>query len=220
MQPFHDRHTDFGAESGDASRLSREHGHALKNIFSIIIANAEMIAEEMGEGSLVKRRLERIVAASHRGEELVVSIRREEAEIPAVPGAISMPGVGSTGPLQGRILVVDDEPDVLEIICRYLVRVGLEVHALTESVKALEYLRDDSFSCDLVLTDLEMPLCSGAELCRTLHALQPELPVIVMTGYGKHLTPEEMEQGQVKALLCKPIDRRLLIATISRLLSA
>lgn len=62
----------------ESSRLSREQGHELKNIFSIIIANAEMVGEELGATGQVQRRLERIMDACRRGEGLVERIRNPE----------------------------------------------------------------------------------------------------------------------------------------------
>ncbi|MGD9950509.1 MAG: response regulator [Desulfobulbus sp.] len=222
MQPFQDQEAPLAGESAAESRLSREHGHAFKNIFSIIIANAEMIAEEEGEGGLVHRRLERIVAASRRGEQLIESIRNQQQSslLASVPVSTEIMDDTETGPLHGRILVVDDEPDMVEIIRRYLMKEGLEVNGLTDSLEATEHLADTSFAYDLLLTDLEMPHCSGTELCLRVSALRPELPVVVMTGYGRSITPREMHSCRVKAWLCKPIDRGLLIATIRRLLSA
>ena len=61
-------------DATSSSCLCREHAHALKNIFSIIIANTEMIGEENALG-LMHRRLKRIIEASRRGEHLVEQIR-------------------------------------------------------------------------------------------------------------------------------------------------
>lgn len=217
MQPIDEREAGDPAE---ASTLSRQHGHAFKNIFSIIIANAEMISEEGGGEGLIHRRLERIIAASHRGEQLVETIRHQDMASISTPAPLPIASNTETGPLHGRVLVVDDEADVVEIIRRYLLKVGLEIIGLTDSLEALNRLTADPFAYDLVLTDLDMPHCSGAELCSKLHPLRPELPMIVMTGYGRSITLEEVSHAGVQALLCKPLDRRQLIATIRRLLSA
>ncbi len=207
-------------EPAAASCLNREDGHAFTNIFSIIIANAEMIAEDGGQGEQVRRRLQRMVAACRRGEELVEKIRGQKAPLPAslLGEPPKQEAQELTGPLQGRILIVDDEPDVLAILRRYLSKHGLEVEVLTDSIVAMEHLQAKSDAYDLVLTDFEMPRCNGVELCQRLHQLRPELPVVLMTGYGKGTTAQEIRHCPVKALLCKPIDHRLLLATISRLL--
>lgn len=209
-------------ESARASRLEGEQAHAFKNIFSIILANAAMIAEESGEGALLHRRLERIVTACQRGEALVATLRGPSPASAVPPAAVrTTTGAEERGQrLQGRILVVDDEPDVVEIICYFLLRVGLEIYGMSDSLKAVELLSDPSFPCDLVLTDLDMPSCDGIELCRRLHTLRPELPVVLMSGYGESITPHEMQQWRVRDLLCKPVDRQLLVATIARVLSS
>jgi len=221
MHPFQNQCGANEDAPAAVSRLGREHAHAFKNIFSIILANAAMIAEESDEGALLHRRLERIVTACQRGEDLVAALRTEEASSLVAPVSMTAAaGSAEDAPLQARIMVVDDEPDVVEIIRRYLLREGIEVHGLSASLKAIEHLSDPSFSCDLVLTDLDMPFCTGVELCRRLQTLRPDLPVIVMTGDGQSITPDEMEQLRIRALLCKPVDRILLVATIRRLLSA
>ncbi|MDD2463670.1 MAG: response regulator [Desulfobulbus sp.] len=222
MHSFQDQKVGVGDESTAESQLSREHGHAFKNIFSIIIANAEMIGEEGGGADgPVHRRLERIIAACHRGEQLVATIQSQKTLSLFTPVPVATTGKEAVpvGPLHGRILVVDDEPDVVEIVRRYLIKEGLEIHGLSNPLEAIEHLSKESSSYDLVLTDLDMPYCSGTELCRRLQGLCPELPLIVMTGYGRSLTPREMDHCRIRALLCKPIDRRLLLATIRRYLS-
>lgn len=206
-------------DSVATSALCREHGHALKNIFSIIIANAEMIGEELAS-SLMRRRLERIIEASRRGEQLVEQIRANSSPtltITAEPlSAAAMPAA----PLRGRVLVVDDEPDVVEIIVRYLSKEGLDIVGETDSRKALHRLHGAAEPFDLVITDLDMPHCSGADLCGHLHALLPQLPVIMVTGYGRSVTQEELNLAGIRELLCKPLNRQQLLATVRRLLPA
>lgn len=201
-------------DSAVTSTLCREHGHALKNIFSIIIANAEMIGEESATG-LLHRRLERIIEASRRGEQLVEQIRSANTA-PSAPQAVVAIGRGTTQ-LRGRVLVVDDEPDVVEIIARYLGKEGLDVVGETNSLQALHRIQHGE-SFDLVVTDLDMPHCSGADLCGHLHTLLPLLPVIMITGYGRSVTQEDLNLAGIRELLCKPLNRSQLIATVRRLL--
>lgn len=200
------------------SSLCREHGHALKNIFSIIIANAEMIGEESAAG-LRHRRLERIIEASRRGEQLVEQIRASNTTSPALQTAAAMGHATMGGRLRGRVLVVDDEPDVVEIIARYLSKAGLDVVGETDSLQALHRLQKDAAPFDLVITDLDMPHCSGADLCHHLHALAPLLPVIMITGYGRSITQEEVNLAGIRELLCKPLNRQQLLAAVHRLLT-
>ena len=81
-----------------------------------------------------------------------------------------------------RIVVVDDE----ELLCEFLVdlfkRERYEVHSTTRAREALQLI--DEESCDLLITDIKMPEMDGLELLRRVHAARPDLPVVMMTGYG------------------------------------
>jgi len=200
------------------SRLNREHGHAFKNIFSIILANAEMIGEALDATGPEQRRLERILEACRRGEELVRHIRN-----PEYPQADSRqyqtawePGIALP---PGRIMVVDDEKDIVEIISRYLLKEGFAVHRFTDSRVAIERVRTNPFAFDLLLTDFDMPFVSGATLCRTVHEVRPGLPVLMVTGYDRHISTEQLSDLGVAELLMKPLDRLALLAAVRRLLT-
>lgn len=215
---MHQPSEQASADATGISSLCREHGHALKNIFSIIIANAEMISEE-STPSLLPRRLERIIEASRRGEQLVEHIRAGNKSNSLAPAPAVMDSGSAEVRLQGRVLVVDDEPDVVEIIARFLGKEGLDVVGETDSLQVLARLQNNE-SFDLLITDLDMPHCSGADLCDHLHTLTPQLPVIMITGYGRSVTQEEMNRAGIRELLCKPLNRQQLIATVRRLLTA
>ncbi len=81
-----------------------------------------------------------------------------------------------------RILVVDDEPDMVENLVRILRREGYRCSSAGEAKKALELL--EAQRPDVVLTDLKMPEMDGMELLRRAHALDPALPVIMITAFS------------------------------------
>jgi two-component system phosphate regulon response regulator PhoB len=96
---------------------------------------------------------------------------------PAVP-----PAAPSTGTLSARILLVDDDPALREVVCAMLEAVGLETEAVASAEEALA--RIDAGDVDLVVLDWGLPGESGLELCRRLRA-RPEharLPVLFLTG--------------------------------------
>nr|WP_320010038.1 response regulator [uncultured Desulfobulbus sp.] len=203
------------------SQLSREHAHAMKNIFSIIRANVEMIEEENHPDDVVQRRLLRIIASCERGEEIVEQIQAKKKEKSQGLFVGQKPDyVNDVGVLQGRILVVDDEPDVLKVIEHYLKDHELAISTLTSAGAAIEHLQRDGSRYDLVLTDLEMPYCNGVELCSFLQSHKPELPVIVMTGYGQSLDEVDLGTTPIRAVVAKPLDRKLLLATLGQFLAA
>ncbi len=81
-----------------------------------------------------------------------------------------------------RILVVDDEPDMVENCTRILRRAGYRVLATTDSERALALVESDR--PDVLLTDLKMPGIDGMELMRRVHEIDPALPVIMITAFG------------------------------------
>jgi DNA-binding NtrC family response regulator len=81
-----------------------------------------------------------------------------------------------------RILVVDDEPDMVENLVRLLRREGYRCQSAVEAKKGLELL--EAHRPDLLLTDLKMPEMDGMELLRRAHALDPALPVIMITAFS------------------------------------
>jgi two-component system response regulator HydG len=81
-----------------------------------------------------------------------------------------------------RVLVVDDEPEMVENLTRILRREGYRCLSATESRKAVELV--EAQRPDLLLTDLKMPGMDGMELMRRAHELDPALPVIMITAFS------------------------------------
>jgi CheY-like chemotaxis protein len=206
------------AHSGEGW-LSREQRHAFKNIFSIILANAEMLGEDLDNTGQVRRRLERIVAASRRGEQLVAQIGNAAPLPPALNAEQTATAPESVRSV-GQVLVVDDEPDVVEIIQRYLERDGLKVQGCVNSREALEQVQAHPLRFDLVITDFDMPHLSGLALCDQLHGLRPDLPIVMVTGYDRRTSGERIADLGVRAVLPKPINKNDLLNTVRRLLPA
>src|SRR6266511_4618026 len=80
-----------------------------------------------------------------------------------------------------RILIVDDEPQILSLLEVFLSSLEYTVRAAGDGEHALQLLQREPF--DGVVTDLKMPKLGGLELLRTIKRSHPLLPVIVMTGY-------------------------------------
>jgi len=83
---------------------------------------------------------------------------------------------------EGRVLIVDDEPDMVENITRVLRRAGFRCVGTTDPARALALL--ESEAPDVLLTDLKMPDMDGLELLRRAHAVDPGLPVVVVTAFA------------------------------------
>ncbi|MEI8032752.1 MAG: PAS domain S-box protein [Chlorobiaceae bacterium] len=121
----------------------------------------------------------------------------------------------------GSILLVDDEPATLRMMEVMITRLGFTVHSTGSSLGALELFSSNPEEFDLVITDLTMPEMTGIELAGELHKKRPQLPVILMTGYGKdieHTLP--LSHYGICKFLKKPVKLTSMAATIKEVLSS
>ncbi len=82
-----------------------------------------------------------------------------------------------------RLLLVDDEPGLLDLLKKYLERLGYQVDACASAEDALSCFEADPGRYSLVLTDLTLPGISGEEMLGRMRALSPRFPAIVSSGY-------------------------------------
>ena len=133
------------------------------------------------------------------------------------PEAEREPAAGlSTG--RERVLLVDDENDLVEIGRLMLERLGYSVATRTSSIEALELFKSDPNKFQLVITDMTMPNMTGDLLAQKLLELRPELPVILCTGYSERMTEVRARDMGIKAFLMKPIIIQDLSTTIRKVL--
>lgn len=103
-----------------------------------------------------------------------------------------------------RILIVDDEVNVLALCQTILQKRGYEVECASTAEEALDRLETELF--DVVITDLKMPGMSGLDLLSKAKALNPFMPFIMLTGFGTvHSAVEAMKEGAYDYLI-KPVD--------------
>jgi len=112
------------------------------------------------------------------------------------------------------ILLIDDEPGVLEGLREFLEDEGYDVHGALEATEGLEVFR--SVRPDLVLTDLRMPGMSGIELIGEIRKLDRETPIIVVTGYGTLESAIDAIRLDVFDFVTKPIDLDSLKGTLEK----
>jgi CheY-like chemotaxis protein len=117
-----------------------------------------------------------------------------------------------------RILLVDDEPSILKVIQRHLTVLGYRATAERDSQQALALFTADPTAFDLVLTDMTMPKMTGDRLARAILSIRPDIPVILCTGYNRHMDAQQAKAAGIGALLMKPVSQRNLASEIRRLL--
>ena len=113
-----------------------------------------------------------------------------------------------------RIIVVDDEPTQRELIGGFLRKQGHEVFLAGNGLEALAHIRERQV--DLVLSDCRMPGMSGPELVLAIKAVNPEIPLILMTAYGTVETAVQAMKDGAADYLAKPLDLEELLVRLAR----
>jgi two-component system, NtrC family, response regulator HydG len=119
-------------------------------------------------------------------------------------------------PMESRILIVDDEPDMCELLALALQSRDTVVVTTTSASEAFDRVATEEF--DVVLTDLHMEGMDGLSICRRVGSLHPNLPVILVTGLGSMDTAIAAMRAGAYDFITKPIDPKLLAITVARAL--
>jgi len=143
-------------------------------------------------------------------------------------GVESAPGRGSkftfTVPLFNRavgphVLVVDDEPGIVEVASEALRREGYEIATAGNGVEAIERIRERI--PDVILLDLKMPVMNGPEALREIEKEWGNIPVLILTGYpDSDLVPDILDGHSPATLIAKPFYTDQLLSGVRDLLSA
>jgi len=113
-----------------------------------------------------------------------------------------------------RVLIVDDEPSLCELLEGGLRRRSFDVSSATSAAAALQRLDDEPF--DVVVTDLSMPEMDGIQLCARIVANRPDLPVIVLTAFGSLDTAVAAIRAGAYDFITKPVQVDALAIALER----
>jgi CheY-like chemotaxis protein len=142
----------------------------------------------------------KVSSAPGRGSTFLVHLPSYQSAAPAeaLPDEASLRGTE-------RILLVDDEADIVRTSQEYLQRLGYRVTTWTSGVKAWEDFRAHPESYDLLITDLTMPKMSGIELAEAALHRRPDIPVILTTGYSEAGILNRAKELGIRQCLMKPL---------------
>jgi DNA-binding NtrC family response regulator len=116
-----------------------------------------------------------------------------------------------------RILVVDDEPNMLRLLKTILMdKTGYEVITTNNPLEVSKLLQEGQY--DLVVTDLKMPLVDGIDLIGIVKNIDATMPIILITAYGTIETAEEAIQKGAYDFITKPFRKETILITIKRAL--
>lgn len=117
-----------------------------------------------------------------------------------------------------RVLVVDDEPAVRTIAREALRRAGFAVVLAESGDEALKVVDGDAGRINVVLLDMTMPGLSGTDTLRAIHAVAPDLPVVVTSGYPEPDVAALCSGSGFAGFLQKPFSPSALVTMIGALL--
>jgi CheY-like chemotaxis protein len=104
-----------------------------------------------------------------------------------------------------HILFVDDETFIVEIGKSQLETLGYQVSSRTSSMEALQLFKNKPYYFDLVITDMTMPKMTGDELAKEMKRINPDIPIILCTGFSTKLSSESSQPSEIDLVLMKPI---------------
>lgn len=117
--------------------------------------------------------------------------------------------------MPGKLLIVDDEQSIADILCETFEDEDIQSHALYCGNDAYEYLLTNEVS--LILSDIQMPNGTGIELLDKMNKLENPPKIMFMTGYSEFSKDELLKKGAIE-VFSKPVDLEVLISKVINVL--
>lgn len=117
-----------------------------------------------------------------------------------------------------RIMFIDDEDGIVEIVKKMLQSLGYKVDARNNSLEALKAFRDSPESFDLIITDQTMPKITGVELAKEIMKIRDDMPIILCTGFSPEISQEMARSMGIREFVLKPILMGEMAQSIRRVL--
>lgn len=119
-----------------------------------------------------------------------------------------------------KVLVVDDEEILTEMMEQMLTSLGYGVTAITDSNQAFQTFKDNPSWFDVIITDMTMPNLDGSELIKKVKEIRKDIPILLCTGFSELIDGEKAEALGVQKFLMKPVVRMQLATAIRDVLDA
>lgn len=116
----------------------------------------------------------------------------------------------------GKILVIDDEPMLVELACNFLERAGFTTQPFSSPDEAFEWFRANHAEVSLVLLDMKMPGYNGSKSFKILREIDPEAQVVLISGYIDDREVHDLLDKGALSFIQKPVKYTELVAWISR----
>jgi len=181
--------------------------------------------KEQGKGTGLGLSVIHGIIKNHRGDITVASSPRKgttfQVNLPIIENAeVVTEFEPSNGAAKGneRILLIDDEEQIISMEQQMLENLGYQVTARTDSIEALDEFAKQPQNFDLVITDMTMPHMTGDELAQKLLDIKPDIPVILCTGFNEDITEEKALSMGIQKFVMKPVIKNDLATSIRTVL--
>ena len=164
---------------------------------------------------VIKRHRGTIEATSELGVGSTFQLSFPASDAAARPAPAELATSGNGGPdVKARVLVIDDQGDLLQVVSTILLARGHRVETADCGRAGIERIQSDRF--DVVITDLGMPDVSGWEVADTAKRIAPGMPVVLMTGWASEIDETKLAGRRVDLLLPKPFRSDQLLGAVQR----
>ena len=201
------------------------HGIAPENLHRIF--DPFFTTKEVGSGTGLGLSVVHGIVKTHGGHVNVQSTEGQGTSIQVLLPSLDHPEIDTATELTAtppegheKILLVEDEPVLADIIQRILTGLGYKVKLFTHSPHAIDYFNNHSKSFDLALLDHNMPEINGIQVGMQLHQKCPTLSMILYTGFHREGLRRQASQANITKIISKPLNRLELAIAIRKVLDA
>jgi PAS domain S-box-containing protein len=199
-------------------------GHGMDKAIQERIFDPFFTTKPLGEGTGLGLSVVHGIVTSHGGQ---ISVSSEvgvgttfEILLPQAANVVELTPKSAARAAGGteRILLVDDEEPLANLLYERLERHGYKVVAQTDSLSAFELFAAAPSAFDVVVSDQTMPRLTGVDLAKQIRRVRGDIPIFICTGYSENVKQEDVQAIGLCEVVLKPVDLEALNAAIRRVL--
>jgi len=195
-------------------------GYGIDEMTQLKIFDPFFTTKEKGEGTGLGLSVVHGIVKQHKGE-ITVTGKPDQGStfhvyLPVINAEIDISEIVVEKIVGGRerILLVDDELALTDMLERMISRLGYTVTVFNSSMEALVWFQKNPDNVDLVITDMTMPKMTGVDMAINLLALRPELPVVLCTGFSEIVDESRAKSLGICEYVMKPVDKQTIAKAI------
>ena len=138
--------------------------------------------------------------------------------VPPSGGSAHSENDGEAFRLVGTVLLCEDDDQLRRVSARVLRRTGVTVITASTGQEAIECVRADGGTIDLVLLDVLLPDMNGCDVFHTIYQMNPQIRVTLISGYSESQVERRLAAIKPSYIMMKPVDAKMLRQTVARFL--